>query len=317
MRMVDIILSQLNLSEYVVKKKAGDPILLNSTFATDMPTSLTGFTDENSLFVINERSRLDQFEFYRRPLFDGMEFRYHWQNNESAGFRKFAPLLIFRAVFYALYVVCSYKVGMRKAFLYSYFVLRRLSSVSLDSQILVGKKYVFITNFYNNLPLIYFIKSKNPDITIVEVQHGIIPINHKGYDRETILYSPDYVVVNSYDCIPSINLDTKFVVSRGLRRSFSLTSKCSSRTVVVLTKSCWEIELVKAFDLIGPSHVYIKPHPRVSVEVIAKYLTKIGRENFDFLHVNEFSLSDKIYSGNSTLGFELLEEGIPVEFLVD
>ena len=315
MRIVDIVLSQLNLSDYVVKKKFSEHISPNRMFVRAKPTSLFGFTDENSLFVTNERSTSDRFEFYRRQLFDGMEFRYHWQNNEAIMVRKFAPLRLLCALYYALYIGFYFKIRIEKAFVNSYFVLRQLASVSLDSQLLEGKKFVFITNFYNNLPLIYIIKAHRPDIIIVEVQHGRIPENHKGYDRDTILYSPDFLVVDSNKSARFINLDTQYVVSRCVRRSFSVRADSIGRIVIILTKSRWKQELLKAFDLIEPPHVFIKPHPRVSITDLTKYLADSGRENYDILLVNEFSFSDKIYSGDSTLGFELLDEGMAVEFL--
>jgi hypothetical protein len=317
MRIQDIIRSQLNLSDYVLRKKLGERISPNRMLARAKPTSLFGFTDENSLFVTNERSTSDPFEFYRRQLFNGMEFRYHWQNNEAIGVRKFAPLRLLCALYYALYIGFYFKIHMGKAFVSSYFVLRQLASVNLNRKLLTGKKFVFITNFYNNLPLIHIIKAHRPDIIIVEVEHGRITENHKGYDRDTILYSPDFLVVDSNKSVCFVNLDTQFVVSRCVRRSFSVRADSISRIVIILTKSRWKQELLKAFDLIEPPHAFIKPHPRISIADLTKYLADSGRENYDILLVNEFSFSDKIYSGNSTLGFELFDEGMDVEFFSD
>jgi len=261
-------------------------------------------TSKNSLFVINPRSNDDKFEYYNRTLL----------NIKKAPITlDFKKNILYRAIFLSLILFFFRPVSPSYIKFLFFFTNDYLSYKKRFYKSFHNVKYIFITNFYNEIPFLLFLRLYYPNIKIIEVQHGQIYKTHPGYNNNFFI---DFIIVDDVKFLNNISLNCSGVfVSSLQRKDFTIIIKNTYKIYLILSKSYFKEEILffkRYFD--KNKLISIKLHPRNKLDDVTNFLSKLNLNNYEILDENIFVKHSLILSGNSSLGSNLEKEGFEVIF---
>lgn len=261
-------------------------------------------TFKNSLFVINPRSRDDKYEYYNRELLNIKK------KSISLDFEK---NFLHGTIFLSLILFFLRPVNPRYLKFLFFFANDYLSYKKrfLKSPSLCNVENIFITNYYNEIPFLLFLRLYYPNIKVIEVQHGQIYKTHPGYNNNFYI---DYIIIDDVKFLNNISLSCSGVfISPLQRKDFTITIENTYKTYLILSKSYFKEEILffkKYFD--KNKLISLKLHPRNNINDITKFLSKLNLNNYEILVKNIFVKYSLILSGNSSLGCNLENEGFEV-----